>query len=618
MKRNEILGEHKKGVKAVKHNKKPKDHSAEYGKAKEKLAPVKPMEGYNPNSVAAQHARELKAHHRKDLETKANNGDESAKRRLQSLNDKEEQMRNDYNDRMERESVAQEGRKYYGYDDSGMSLRPGNDEGPDSWDYSSAHDKIGAGDPRRPRRPEPAADVPHDVHINGRKWKTFGSKSHAENVARKLAANGKTVDVKASLTDEAMGAEVGKITKVDPTTKKATLTKADGSSMEVDSTALKPTPDGKMSMDTPDTDELKAGTAVVSTESMDAPPPTDSTSPIHGGQDNVDLRRLRELAGQPAAPAAGGEVDPGEHVLDVAATPEVKAFIEANTVRDTEGDVDLAGTFGQMLTKTSSEMNIKGLQDALVEMEVNIKAFPSTPEFQAMSPEDQANWKQNAPEWSKVAHELVAGFVKLQQTFAAGGKQATDLSQNPTPGQENPMKGVKSFSPPSVEEGTEDGKDLSNGFTLTTTEFEGKPVPAVFDSQDNAYWIQNNTGSRRYGIASYIQIKDGKANGMTPGPQTAAAMKAAGWKISEPKPRTEPAPDTSANEPFVPKDYETKEPLTKGPDGKWRNSKGEERDGLHGGPISASGGAMFRSLTPRLPTQESAELTAMLRIAGLR
>jgi len=165
------------------------------------------------------------------------------------------------------------------------------------------------------------------------------------------------------------------------------------------------------------------------------------------------------------------------------------------------------------------------------------------------------------------------------------------------------------------------GKDLDNGFTLTTTDFQGKNVPAIFDTQDNAYWIENNSGSRQYGIASHIQIKDGKAKGMNPGPQTAAAMKAAGWKISEPKPRTEPAPDASANEPFVPKDYQTKEPLTKGPDGKWRNSKGEERDSLHGGPISAGGGAMFRGLTPRTPTPESADnvlLQKMLSIAGLR
>ena len=34
------------------------------------------------------------------------------------------------------------------------------------------------------RAPEP--HDPHDVHINGKKWKTFGTKSHATNVARKI------------------------------------------------------------------------------------------------------------------------------------------------------------------------------------------------------------------------------------------------------------------------------------------------------------------------------------------------------------------------------------------------------------------------------------------------
>jgi hypothetical protein len=63
-------------------------------------------EAYNPNSAGAEHARQLKASHRKDLETKAKGGDETAKKRLQSLNDKEERMRNDYDARMERESVG--------------------------------------------------------------------------------------------------------------------------------------------------------------------------------------------------------------------------------------------------------------------------------------------------------------------------------------------------------------------------------------------------------------------------------------------------------------------------------------------------------------------------------
>lgn len=46
-------------------------------------------------------------------------------------------------------------------------------------------------------------EVPHDVHIDGRKWKTFGSHSHASNVARKLASNGKNATVHRSLEETA-------------------------------------------------------------------------------------------------------------------------------------------------------------------------------------------------------------------------------------------------------------------------------------------------------------------------------------------------------------------------------------------------------------------------------
>jgi len=86
----------------------------------------------------------------------------------------------------------------HGYDDSGMSLAPGHDEGEDSWEYSAAHDRIGAGDPRRHRQHRRGfmhVDIPHDVYIDGRKWKTFGSMEHASAVARKLEAKGKKVDI---------------------------------------------------------------------------------------------------------------------------------------------------------------------------------------------------------------------------------------------------------------------------------------------------------------------------------------------------------------------------------------------------------------------------------------
>jgi len=110
MKRNEILGEHKKGTKAVKYNRKPKDHTAEFGKAKEKLAPVKPMEGYNPNSAGAEHRRKLDQSHAADLKARAEGPDatDRDKQRYQNYLDKKEQMANDYNDRMEREGIEQE------------------------------------------------------------------------------------------------------------------------------------------------------------------------------------------------------------------------------------------------------------------------------------------------------------------------------------------------------------------------------------------------------------------------------------------------------------------------------------------------------------------------------
>ena len=237
MKRNEILGEQKKGVKAVKYNKKPKDHSVEYGKAKEKLAPQKPME----------------------------------------------ESRWDRRDSYQR-------------------------------DYDSSVSGMGDDYKRDFKRREMEHELGHEtnnyaVAIDGRTWKVFASRNHAEAVARSLQNKGKKASVHetgAEPTAEAMGADMGKITKVDPATKKATLTKPDGSSMEVDSTALKPTPDGKMSMDTPDTDELKMGTAVVSTEGsviteLD-PPPNDSTSPIHGdnnhdGISSLLVHRLQKLAG---------------------------------------------------------------------------------------------------------------------------------------------------------------------------------------------------------------------------------------------------------------------------------------------------------------------------------
>ena len=75
-----------------------------------KVNQIKPAEAYNPNSVAAQHRRSLDQSHATYLKAKADAPDatERDKQRYQNYLDKKEQMANDYNDRMERESIEQE------------------------------------------------------------------------------------------------------------------------------------------------------------------------------------------------------------------------------------------------------------------------------------------------------------------------------------------------------------------------------------------------------------------------------------------------------------------------------------------------------------------------------
>jgi hypothetical protein len=51
-------------------------------------------------------------------------------------------------------------------------------------------------------REEPSRDSSHDVYIDGRKWKTFDSRSHATNVARKLQAKGKKATVQQSINED--------------------------------------------------------------------------------------------------------------------------------------------------------------------------------------------------------------------------------------------------------------------------------------------------------------------------------------------------------------------------------------------------------------------------------
>jgi len=65
-------------------------------------------DSYNPNSVSAQHRRDMQSNHESNIRKKAEAGDEDAKKRLELMLKHKERRANDYNDRMERESIDPE------------------------------------------------------------------------------------------------------------------------------------------------------------------------------------------------------------------------------------------------------------------------------------------------------------------------------------------------------------------------------------------------------------------------------------------------------------------------------------------------------------------------------
>jgi hypothetical protein len=343
MKRNEILGEQKKGVRAVKYNKKPKDPTSEFGKAKEKLAPQKPLEEgvedrisyqvakvLHDNGVAYDPAREdelinvigmalVKKLDMSPKEARAVMNDEDflgdtmgELRHMEQgvaegfpkdpnapklVRDRKTGKQYDPNKEFEKKMTSPDVMAQM----KRMAQKEGYRDRRDAYqrDYDSSVSGMGKRQGRAYRDDGGANDERHDLDptdwyfVKDGKMFAVSVYPNQEREAMSRGYSRTRIEAKAKASDqdktEDMGAEVGKITKVDPATKKATLTKADGSSMEVDSTALKPTADGKMQMDAPDLDQLKSGTSVVSTEdsteeATDAPP-NDSTSPIHGGRD---------------------------------------------------------------------------------------------------------------------------------------------------------------------------------------------------------------------------------------------------------------------------------------------------------------------------------------------
>jgi hypothetical protein len=401
---------------------------------------------------------------------------------LQALHDKEQARRDEFDARMERESIEQGVAEAFQNDESNLMYR-----------FDSARGVLVQ---RQIHNDEERAAHQHGYRdsIEGalRVVNIIRSKFDSSKFVQKVGNKWVPVNPFGSADDveEAQGDPIGTVQSATPDGKVAI--KTDTGVVTTDKSALMPgaTPQDPLQMK-PDAvgGGLTPGAKVVSTAEDILPPPADSQSPIHGGTVHGDeghgnddhneiiqlLKRLAQRDGieeeAPPAPAAttppAADVDIGEKLLDVKATPEVEAFIDANTVRDADGDVDMAASFGQMMTKISKDMDVKGLQDALAQATVKLDNFEKDPQFLAASPEDQAEFRKNLPQIKQILKELVDSLVKAQQMFASGGQQMTDFSK--TADYQNPMKGVKSLPPqqatpkPAV---TEDNQLLQKMLTI--------------------------------------------------------------------------------------------------------------------------------------------------------
>jgi hypothetical protein len=331
MKRNEILGEHKKGVRAVKYNAKPKSHieppkttnpvaknanaaigggaagahkdakkTSQAVRGQKHKAQPEMAEGYNPNSAGAEHRRKLDQSHAADLKARAEGPDatERDQQRYQNYLDKKERMANDYNDRMEREGIEQEALyrshgsssaydRDYASSVSGMGRREKDmsDEANLLYIYKDGRlkQRMVSNTVEREARAEGFRDTPEQaLKIHG----IIRSKFNPSKWVQKEGDKWVEVHPFGDNKSEATGDALGTISATTPDGKVSIKT-ATGDEIKTDQSALMPGANGTVQMK-PDAagDALKPGAKVVSTEEDMMTPPVDSTSPIHGGNNS--------------------------------------------------------------------------------------------------------------------------------------------------------------------------------------------------------------------------------------------------------------------------------------------------------------------------------------------
>ena len=190
-----------------------------------------------------------------------------------------------------------------------------------------------------------------------------------------------------------------------------------------------------------------------------------------------EMSRIKQLAGvqeaeQPTtAPAPtttaivpAADVDPAETALKSAqVNPELMKQVDANTVRDADGDVDLSATFQKVADQIPAEAQIRSeWAEAFKQFDEKFSHIEQDPDFMKMTPEEQVKCKQDVQEVRALFQKFMEFAVQMSNTVKSGAQQISTATQQP--GYQNPLKGVKTLTPPVQE--TADDKLLKQMLTI--------------------------------------------------------------------------------------------------------------------------------------------------------
>jgi hypothetical protein len=168
----------------------------------------------------------------------------------------------------------------------------------------------------------------------------------------------------------------------------------------------------------------------------------------------LEADQLASSAPTTTAIVPAADVDPSETALKSAQVdPELMKQVEANTVHDADGDVDLSATFQKIADQIPAEAQIRvEWAEAFKQFDEKFSHIEQDPDFIKMTPEEQAKTKQDVQEVRALFQKFMEFAVQMSNTVKSGAQQIRTATRQP--GYQNPLQGVKTLTP-SVQEDAE-------------------------------------------------------------------------------------------------------------------------------------------------------------------